>query len=471
MILDPQLVRQFSNLVGEKNALRPPLDLSRYTVENRGIFSGVTPLVLKPGSTREVAAIVRLAAETGTALVPQGGNTGHAAGATPDMSNTQVVISMERMNAIRDIDLAGSTMTVEAGVILQTIQQKADENGLLFPLSLASQGSCQIGGNVSTNAGGTAVLAYGNTRDLLLGLEVVLPDGHIWNGLRKLKKDNAGYSLRNLFAGAEGTLGIITAVVLKLFPKPAGREVVFAGLQTPSDALALLNMAQATAGNALTTFELMPRIGLDFVLRHVDGQRDPLGEPHPWYVLAEISSGRSQQDATGLAETIFGKAIESGLVGDAVIAGSIARQRALWSIRETLPGAQKPEGGSIKHDVSVPVHAVPEFLERAGEIIGEMLPGARVCAFGHMGDGNIHYNISQPVGDDEKQFLEHRLEVNDRIHALVLAMNGSISAEHGIGQMKREMLAATKSAEELDLMRKIKAAIDPLGIMNPGKLL
>ena len=471
MVPDPMLLQRFQDIVGAANTLTPPLDLSRYTVENRGLFPGTTPLVLKPGSTGEVSAIVKLAAETGTAIVPQGGNTGHAAGATPDMSGEQIVISMERMNAIREIDVAGATMTVEAGVVLQVIQQKAEEMGFLFPLSLASQGSCQIGGNISTNAGGTAVLAYGNMRDLVLGLEVVLPDGAIWNGLRKLKKDNTGYSLRNLFIGGEGTLGIVTAAVLKLFPGPTGREVVFAGLNSPGDALELLNMALRMAGKGLTTFELMPRIGIEFVLRHGNGQRDPLESPHPWYVLAEISSGRSQEDATGLAEGIFGEAIENGLVKDAVIAGSISRQRELWAIRETLPGAQKPEGGSIKHDISVPVHAVPGFLEQAGKIVEQELPGSRVVAFGHMGDGNIHYNISQPEGADTAAFMANRLAINDAIHALVLSMDGSISAEHGIGQMKREMLAATKQAEELDLMRRIKAAIDPRGIMNPGKML
>ncbi|MEZ5871852.1 MAG: FAD-binding oxidoreductase [Nitratireductor sp.] len=471
MSLDPHLLKRFGEIVGHRNALAAPLDLSRYTVENRGLFPGTTPLVLKPGSTGEVAAIVKLAAETGTALVPQGGNTGHAAGATPDMSGEQIVVSMERMNAIREIDVAGATMTVEAGVILQVIQQRAEENNLLFPLSLASQGSCQIGGNISTNAGGTAVLAFGSTRDLVLGLEVVLPDGNVWNGLRKLKKDNTGYSLRNLFIGGEGTLGIVTAAVLKLFPRPAGREVAFAGVESPEKALALLNLAQRIGGNALTSFELMPRIGIEFVLRHGNGQRDPLESPYPWYVLAEVSSGRSQEDASGLAEGIFGEAIEVGLVKDAVIAGSIARQRELWAIRETLPGAQKPEGGSIKHDISVPVHAVPEFLERAGKIVERELPGSRVVAFGHMGDGNIHYNISQPEGADTAEFMTNRLAINDAIHALVLSMDGSISAEHGIGQMKRDMLAATKSSEELELMRRIKAAIDPRGIMNPGKML
>ncbi|MFZ1813355.1 MAG: FAD-binding oxidoreductase [Rhizobiaceae bacterium] len=472
MTIDAKLIEQFIAITGRAHALTPPEDLARYTQENRGILHGVTPLVLKPNSTMQVSQIVKLAAETRTALVPQGGHTGHAAGGSPDASGNQVVVCLERMNRVREVDVEGKTLTVEAGVLLQNVQQVAAAHDLLFPLSLASQGSCQIGGNIATNAGGTAVLSYGNTRDLVLGLEVVLPSGEIWSGLRRLKKDNSGYSLRNLFIGSEGTLGIITAAVLKLFPMPRGREVAFVGLNSPQAALSLLNIALSQAGPALTSFELMPAIGLEFALKHGSGLQDPLAKRHPWNVLLEISSGRSQADATELAEGILTEAYEAGIVAeDAVLAGSIARQNQLWSIREQMPGAQKPEGGSIKHDISVPVHLVPQFLQRAEVIIREVLPDSRICAFGHLGDGNLHYNISQPVGADTEAFLSRREEINALIHALVLEMDGSISAEHGIGQLKRQILAQTKSPAELGMMRTLKLALDPLAIMNPGKLI
>ena len=468
---DRQLLERFSAIVGSSNAIRAEdADLTHYTQENRHIFHGVTPLVLRPGSTEEVSAIMRLAFETGTAIVPQGGHTGHAGGGAPDDSNTQIVVTMERMNRLRAIDIAGNTMTVEAGMVLQQVQETAASHDRLFPLSLASQGSCQIGGNISTNAGGTGVIAYGNTRDLVLGLEAVLPSGDVWNGLRKLRKDNTGYSLKNLFIGAEGTLGIVTAAVLKLFPRPKGREVAFAAVVSPHQALGLLNLALGAAGSGLTAFELIHRRPMEFALEHAPGSRDPFGERHEWYVLAEISSGRSAGDARALAETIFGEALEADLALDAVLAESLAQQTAFWKLREDMAVAQTREGGSIKNDISVPVHLIPEFLDKAAVIVAQELPGARIVAFGHMGDGNLHYNISQPKDGDTAAFLARRTDINDAINALVISLDGSISAEHGIGRLKREVMAATKSSVEMAMMRAVKTALDPTGIMNPGKV-
>lgn len=468
---DSQLLDRFAAIVGERNALRPEDDLTRYTHENRDIYVGRTPLVLRPADTRQVSKIAALAHETGTALVPQGGHTGHVGGAVPDESGTQIVVSLERLNRIREIDTQGDCATVEAGVVLSALQEAAEAQDRLFPLSLGSQGSCQIGGNISTNAGGTGVLAYGNMRDLVLGLEVVLPNGDIWNGLRKLKKDNTGYSLKNLFIGAEGTLGIVTAAVVKLFPRPKGRVVAWAGLRNPDDGLALLNLARDMAVAELTGFELMHRTPLEFVLATGEPHRDPLAGPHEWHVLAEFSSGRSEEDANVLAETVFARALEVDLAQDVVVSRSGREFAALWQLREAMGPAQVPQGASIKHDISLPIHAVPEFLDKAATIIAAILPDARPCIFGHLGDGNLHYNIAQPAGGDAETFLSRRGETNAAIHELVVAMGGSVSAEHGIGRLKRDLLGQVKSPAELATMRAIKQALDPKGIMNPGKVL
>jgi FAD/FMN-containing dehydrogenase len=465
------LLQRFQAIVGAANTLGPDDDLSRYVRENRNIYVGATPLVLKPAGTQEVARIVSLASETRTPLVPQGGHTGHVGGAAPDESGTQIVVSLERMRAIREIDTAGNTVTVEAGAILQAVQERALANERLFPLSLASQGSCQIGGNIATNAGGTGVLAYGNMRDLVLGLEVVLPSGEVWDGLRKLKKDNTGYAVKELFVGSEGTLGIITAAVLKLLPLPKGSTVAWAGLATPEQALSLYELTRSLAGGALTAFEIIHRTPLEFALRHVSDNRDPFAVRYQWYVLAEISSGRSHEDARALTESIFAAALGKELIADAVMSETVAQRSRLWKLREDIPPAQEHEGASIKHDVSVPVHLIPEFVKQAWAIVGEIAPGARPCVFGHMGDGNLHFNVSQPAGGDAAQFLDRRPLLNARIHRLVGAMSGSIAAEHGIGRLKRELLAENKSAVEMDIMRAIKQALDPNGIMNPGKVL
>jgi FAD/FMN-containing dehydrogenase len=362
-------------------------------------------------------------------------------------------------------------MVVEAGTVLANAQAAAEEHDLLFPLSLGSEGTCQIGGNLSSNAGGTGVLAYGNSRELCMGLEVVLPNGKIWNGLRRLKKDNTGYDLRDLFIGAEGTLGIITAAVLKLVPQPIGREVMYVGLDSPSAALELFNIARRLCGPSLTGFELMPRFGVEITIKHIDGCRDPLSDPHPWYVLVEISSGQSEKAARDLAEAFFMEGYEKGFAKDGAMAESEGQKQAFWNMRESMSEAQKPEGGSIKHDVSVPIAKVPDFLETASDAVSKYMSGIRICAFGHMGDGNIHYNISQPVNADKQDFLSHWVPMNKIVHDIVLQMNGSISAEHGIGQLKRDELAAIRDPIEIELMQGIKHTFDPNGIMNPNKVL
>ncbi len=465
------LLRRFTDIVGEKHALTESDDLTRYTHENRELVTGKTPLVLKPANTNEVSLIVRLAAESRVAIVPQGGHTGHAGGAVPDETGTQIVVSLERMNAIREIDLEGNVLVCEAGTVLETIQNVARENDRLFPLSLGSQGSCQIGGNISSNAGGTGVLAYGNTRALVMGLEVVLPSGEIWNGMRRLKKDNTGYDLKDLFIGAEGTLGIVTACVLKLFPAPRGRAVAICGLSSPENALKFLGVANSLAGHSLTAFELMGALPMSFTLEHMDKVRNPLQENHDWYVLAEISSGRSQEDADALLEQACAEAFEAGVLDDAALSASFDQADDFWRIRDLMSLAQKHEGGSMKHDVSVPVHLVPEFLKRADGIVLDEIPDARLCTFGHLGDGNMHYNISQPKEMDKQAFLDLQPHVNKLVFRLVTEMGGSVAAEHGIGRFKKTLLQEVKDGVELSLMKSLKTTLDPLGIMNPGKVI
>ncbi|MGP3709988.1 FAD-binding oxidoreductase [Brucella sp. RRSP16] len=470
-MLDTALIERFSAIVGEKNALTAPEDLAAYLIEQRDLYHGRTPLVLRPGSTEEVAAIMKLASETKTPVVPQGGNTGLVGGQQPDESGTAIILSLGRMNRIRNLDTVGNLVTLEAGVILKNLQDAVEKAGRLFPLSLGAEGSCQIGGNLGSNAGGTAVLAYGNMRELCLGLEVVLPTGEVLNDLRYVKKDNTGYDLKDLFVGSEGTLGVITAAVLKIFPQPKGKGVAYAGLRSPEDVLRLFQLATEHAGPSLTGFELMPRVGVEFTVRHVDGVRDPLESPHDWYVLIDISSSRSEEDARATLETILTEAFENDIIQDAAIGESVAQAQSFWKMREEMSWAQKPEGGSIKHDISVPVASIPAFIQEANAATLEMIPGARIVCFGHIGDGNLHYNVSQPVGADKEAFLARWHELNHRIHTIVASYTGSISAEHGIGQLKREELAFFKQDVALDLMRRIKAAFDPAGIMNPGKVL
>ncbi|WP_375412511.1 FAD-binding oxidoreductase [uncultured Bradyrhizobium sp.] len=463
----PELIARFKSIVGDKYAVTDAGDIAPYVTEERNLFHGHSPLIVRPGSTAEVSGICKLATEYRIALVPQGGNTGLVGGQTPH--NGEVVISMRRMDKVRDIDVESNTMTCEAGVILQIAQQRAAEVDRLFPLSLGAEGSCTIGGNLSTNAGGTAALAYGVAREMALGLEVVLADGRILNGLSKLKKDNTGYDLRNLFIGAEGTLGIITAATLKLFPQPRAMETAFVGLKSPADALKLLQISRNEAAGSLTSFELLADIAVDFSVRHGIDVRAPLSGTHSWYVLMELSSSRD--DARDTLEAILARGMEDGVVDDAAIAANLSQRGAFWKLRDEMSSAQKPEGGSIKHDVSVPVAAVPDFIAEADAAVIKLMPGARPVPFGHLGDGNIHYNVSQPIGADTADFLSRWHEVNAVVFAIVLRMGGSISAEHGIGVLKRDELPEVKDKVAIELMRGIKAMLDPLGILNPGKVL
>jgi FAD/FMN-containing dehydrogenase len=468
---DEALLARFADIVGAGHVLTAEPDKAPYLSEWRGYYHGRSPAVLRPRSAEDVAAILRLANETGTPIVPQGGNTGLVGGQTPDESGREIVISLERLDRIRDLDPKGATVTAEAGVVLERLQEAAEAAGMLFPLSLGAQGSCRIGGNIATNAGGTNVLAYGNTRSLVLGLEVVLPTGEIWNGLRGLIKDNTGYDLKQLFIGAEGTLGIVTAAVLKLFPRPRGQSVAIAGLASPESALRLLALARERAGAALTGFELMARIVIKMVADHLPGARDPLAEAHPWYALLEFSSGRSESDAQELAEGTLAAALDEGIVADAVIAASLEQAKAFWRMRHGVSEVQKHEGASVKHDVSVAVERVPELLERGIRAVTAAVPGVRPVPFGHLGDGNIHFNFSQPPAMDRAAFLARAPEIHAIVHGIVVELGGSISAEHGIGRYKRELLRTVKSDIELEMMHRIKRAFDPNNILNPGRVL
>ncbi|MHC5654507.1 FAD-binding oxidoreductase [Stappia sp. ICDLI1TA098] len=474
-MLAPETLSRFAEIVGEANVLTDPQDMAPFLREWRDLYQGETPAVLRPGTREEVAAILAHADANGLKIIPQGGNTGLVGGQIPNDSAREIVLSLGRLNRVREVDAEGFSMTVEAGCTLQAIHDAAEEADRLFPLTLGSQGSCQIGGNISTNAGGTAVLAYGNTRDLVLGLEVVMADGRVLDGLRSLRKDNTGYDLKQLFIGAEGTLGIVTAAVIKLFPRPRAQDVAFIGLESPHEALKLFAAARARAGGMLTGFELMPRVGLEFTLRHLQGARDPLAEAHPWYVLMELSSGTETEDGENptraLMETILGEAFEAGLVADAALAESNAQAAAFWHLRHGMSEVQREEGGSIKHDVSVPVASVPRFLDEAIAAVEKMVPGCRPVPFGHMGDGNIHFNVSQPVGADKAAYLARWDEMNEIVHAIVGRFAGSVSAEHGIGRLKRDLLAEVKSPLELELMKRVKAAFDPNCTLNPGRVL
>ena len=468
----PDLLPRFVQIVGDKYAVTDAQTLAPHLIEGRGLYQGRSALMLRPGSTQEVAAILKLANETKTAVVPQGGNTGLVGGQIP--FDGELILSLTRLDKIREVDAASNTITVEAGVVLQKAQQAAEAAGRLFPLSLGSEGSCTIGGNLSTNAGGTGALAYGIARELVVGVEVVLADGRVMHLLRKLKKDNTGYDLRHIFVGAEGTLGIITAAVLKLFPRPRAVETSFIGLPSPAAAVKLLNLAQSRISGTVTGFELMVRGIVEMALKHGQnhgiGNRDPLAGRHPWYVLMEVSS---QQDK-GLREEVeqfLADAIEQGLVEDATIAASLDQTRAFWHLRHTLTEVQKPEGGSIKHDVSVPVAAVPDFIDEASAAVIALIPGSRPVPFGHVGDGNIHFNVSQPIGADKEAFLARWVEVNAVVDKIVLKYHGSISAEHGIGTLKRDSLVKVKDPVALSLMRDFKKMLDPNGILNPGKVL
>ncbi|MEX2631471.1 MAG: FAD-binding oxidoreductase [Tistlia sp.] len=477
----PAITEPFENLhdqildaVGEEGVVAAPADMARYLAEERGRFVGRAAFVVRPASTAEVAEVVKLCAAAGVGVVPQGGNTSLVGGSIPFEEGDEIVLSLERMTRIRELDADNFTITVEAGVILQQVQEAAAAADRLFPLSLGAEGSCRIGGNIASNAGGVQVLRYGNMRDLVLGLEVVLPDGRIWDGLRALRKDNTGYDLKQLFVGSEGTLGVVTAAVLKLYARP--REVVtaFVAVPDPAAALALLGRLRAASGESVTSFELIPRLILEFALRHIEGCRDPLSAPQPWYLLVELFGGREDGGLREALEEALAAAYEDGTVLDAALAESETQRRAFWQLRENLTEAQKFEGGSIKHDVSVPVSAVPAFLKEAEAKCRELVPGCRPVPFGHLGDGNIHFNVSQPEGGgaaEREAFLAGWDAMNRAVHDIVHRHRGSISAEHGIGRLKLAENARFKSPVELDLMRAVKQALDPHGIMNRGKVL
>ena len=462
------LFAKLAGIVGPAHLLTDARDFAGALVEPRGLYTGSARALVRPADTGEVAAVVAACAAAGVPIVPQGGNTGLVGGQIP--GGPEIVLSLTRLNKVREIDALADTMIVEAGVTLAECQAAAERADRLFPLSLASEGTCTIGGNLATNAGGVAVLAYGNTRELCTGVEVVLPDGRIVHALSKLRKDNTGYDLKDLFVGSEGTLGVITAAALKLFARPKARTTAFVGLADPDAALKLFRSAREHFGASVVSFELIPRIALDFVLRHAERARDPLGEPHPWYVLVELAT----QSAAGLEDAAtewLGGAAEDGLIDDAALAASGEQRTAFWALRENISDVQKFEGGSIKHDVSVPIGAVPQFIAEASEAVARRTPAARIVAFGHMGDGNIHFNVSQPVGADRSAFLADWDAMNDVVHDIAARHQGSFSAEHGVGALKRDLLARKKDPAALDVMRMIKRALDPQGIMNPGKLL
>ena len=458
-------------IVGDRGLLTEATDTAPYSEDWRRLYQGRTSAVVRPGTTEELAAVVRLCAAAGTAIVPQGGNTSMVGGAVPNEDGSELVLSTARLNRIRDLDTADMTLTIEAGVTLKAAQLAAAERGCLLPLSISSEGTAQIGGVLAVNAGGNNTVRYGNARDLVLGLEVVLPDGSIWNGLRRLRKDNTGYCLRQLFVGSEGTLGIITAAVLKLVPQPKEIAVALCGVENPEAALALFTRFQAHDAASISAFELMSGLGMSFVLRHIPGAVLPLEAPAPFYVLVELASPRPDAGLRGMLESVLEQALTEGIVQDAAIAESEAQRAAIWKLREEHSEAQKREGASVKNDVSVPVSKVPAFIREATAACEALLPGVRVVPFGHMGDGNIHFNLEQPVGSDAAWFLGQDHAIMDAVNEVVRAYDGSFSAEHGIGKLKPYMMPDWRGGAELALMQRIKAAIDPAGIMNPGKVL
>jgi len=464
------LLARLAGIVGDKGLITDPAELEPHLVELRQRYRGAAPCVVKPASTAEVAGVVRLCAETDTPIVPQGGNTGLVAGGIPFEDGRAIVVNLGRMNRIRATDPVNDTITVEAGCILQQVQEAAAKADRLFPLSLGAEGSCQIGGNLSTNAGGIQVLRYGNMRELALGLEVVLPDGRVWDGLRGLRKDNTGYDLKQLFIGAEGTLGIITAAVLRLFPRPRETATAFVAVPDVAAAVRLLGHVRAAVGDNVTSFELIPRIGIDFALSHVPDIRDPLAARHDWYVLIELWTGSANGGLAEALEALLASAFEADLVQDATIAANQAQSDAIWRLREGLVEGQKPEGGSIKHDVSVPIAAIPEFLDRATAAVRALIPGIRPVPFGHIGDGNIHFNLSQPKEANREAFMARWDEVNRMVHDITVGLGGSISAEHGLGRMKLAENVHYKTPLEIELQQRIKRALDPQGLMNPGKV-
>jgi len=465
MTSTPSLSDHLSGLVGSAHVLTDPADIAPFVTDWRGRYRGAAQCVVRPGNTAEVAAVVKACVEAGVAIVPQGGNTSLCGAATPDGEGRAVVLSLGRLNRIVSVDAQNNTITVEAGCTLAAVQAAARAVDRLFPLALASEGTCQIGGNLSTNAGGVQVLRYGNTRELTLGLEVVLPSGEIWDGRRGLRKDNTGYDLKQLFIGAEGTLGIITGAVLKLFPLPKRQVTCWLNVASPNATVSLINSAKSKFDAQLTAFEMVSETALGMVLKHIPDSLRPTAQA-PWYVLAEFSDAEPAAVESWLAGRL-----EAGEVSDGVVAQSEGQAKKLWALRENISEAQKIEGISIKHDVAVPVSRIPDFLAAADAALAAAFPGIRVVAFGHVGDGNLHYNLSQVDAQDNAAFIAAQPAVNRIVHDAVHALNGSISAEHGIGQLKREELLRYKSPVEMALMRTLKQALDPRGLINPGKVI
>ncbi len=458
-------------LLGPGGYFDQPADVEPFLVDHRKLYRGATALVALPGSTAQLAELVRICAADRVGIVPHGGNTSYCGGATPRESGEEILVSLRRMNRVRETDPVNNSMTVEAGCLLADVQSAAEDAGRLFPMSLGSEGSCTIGGNLSTNAGGTAVLRYGMMRDLLLGLEVVLPDGRVLDQLRGLRKDNTGYDLKQLFVGAEGTLGIITAATLKLFPKPGGHVTALAALRSPGAAVALLSQLRAALGDSVTTFELVPRIAMELVCRHIEGVSDPFDLPHPWYVLLEVTLPQPDSDLASRTESALATAIESDGIQDAAVATSMAQRAAFWRLRESIPEAQSREGASLKHDISIETRKLPGFIEECAPRLRELVPQARLVAYGHLGDGNLHFNLSVGKDGANDDLLVQGPAVRRLVHDLVARYRGSFSAEHGIGRLKVHELQRYEDPVALDLMRGIKRMIDPLGIMNPGKVL
>jgi FAD/FMN-containing dehydrogenase len=464
------LLERLAGVVGESHVLTAPADLEPYIADWRGRYRGVTPAVVLPASTEEVAAVVRTCAAATTPIVPQGGNTGLCGGAVPHASDTEIVVSLRRMNRVRALDVDNATITVEAGMPLAAVQEAAAAAHLQFPLSLASEGSCTIGGNISTNAGGTAVLRYGNTRELTLGIEAVLANGEVLSALRGLRKDNTGYDLKQLFIGAEGTLGIVTAAVMKLFPAPRTRVTALVALASVTQAVALLHALKDALSDRLVGFELMSAFSLALSRKHRQGSPDSM-PGHAWYALMQADESAADAPLAALVESALANAVEAGIAQDAVVAQSNDQAARLWALRENISEAQRREGPNIKHDISLPVSAIPAFMQESDAALVTAFPGSRLVVFGHLGDGNLHYNLSGPEGEDAKHFMDNGERANRIVHDIVAKLGGSFSAEHGVGQLKRGDLLRYKSPVEVAAMRAIKAALDPSGLMNPGKVL
>ncbi len=465
-----ELIERLSHLVGDGGLVLDAGGQAPYVRDWLGKWQGSTPVVVRPRNATEVSAVMRLCHQTRTPVVPQGGNTGMSGGATPDGSGAQVILSLNRMKRIREVDPVNNTLCADAGVLLAEVQAAARDVGRFFPLSLGAEGSCTIGGNLATNAGGTAVLRYGNTRDLALGLEVVLPDGRVWNGLRGLRKDNTGYDLKSLFIGSEGTLGIITGAVLKLYPAPAGRVAAWVGAETPAQVVGLLTRLQSVCGERLTAFEMMSARCLDLVVAHVSGAASPLAGRHAYYALVELSD-TEPAGLPGLLEAALGAALEAGVIQDCVVAMNDTQVQTLWRLREGISQAQVRAGKAVKHDIALPISRLAAFVEEADLALVSDFPGLPIINFGHIGDGNLHYNVLLPLDVAPAEYARLTAALNRRVHDLVAQRGGSISAEHGVGQLRRDELRRYKSPVEMDLMLMIKRALDPNQLMNPGKLL